>query len=263
MSAPPLDHEQVIELLPDYAIGQLADADLDRVARHLEQCPSCRGELFVVLEIGGLLSDVAPARPAVRRQLLIVAEQAPAPRLAAVPTPEDDQPAPISISRRARDRRPSRGWNRTTQALLAATAAVLIVGLGIWNVRLREEVQQSSTIAAIVSGATVYPLLESQLADPASGVLLVGADGARGLLVADALPPLSAGEEFQVWLYDQQGQSSPAGRFSVDGEGRAQVELTPARPLASYAAVAISAEPADVGGAPSGPLALGGWLAPP
>lgn len=263
MSAPPLDHEQVIELLPDYAIGQLADADLDRVARHLEQCPSCRDELFGVLEVGAMLSDVAPARPAVRWQMLNLADQAPAPRLSAVPAPRDDQPTPIPISRRPQAGRASRGWNRSAPAILAAAAAVLIIGLGIWNLRLREEVQRSSTIAAIVSSATVYPLLESQLADPASGVLLVGADGSSGLLVADDLPPLAAGEEYQVWLYDQQGQSAPAGRFTADGQGRAQVELAPARPLASYAAVAVSVEPADVGGAPSGLLALGGWLAPP
>ena len=263
MSVPPLDHEQAIELLPDYAIGKLADADLDRVARHLEECPSCRDELFVVLEIGAFLGDVTPARPAVRQQLLRLAEQALAPRLSVVAAPEDAQPTPIPISRRAQAGRTSCGWNRPAQALLAATAAVLIIGLGIWNLRLREEVQQSSTIAAIVSSATVYPLLESQLPNPASGVLLVGADSSSGLLVADDLPPLAAGDEYQVWLYDQQGQSSPAGRFTNDDQGRAQVELTPDRSLASYVAVAVSAEPADVGGAPSGPLALGGWLDPP
>lgn len=262
MSTQPLDHEQVIALLPDYAIGALEPADLDRVELHLEGCPECRTALLSILELGALISDVAPPEPGVRQRLLSKASHEVAPIPAPGVEPEPDRPAPVPISGRLQLAAAGRRWG--AQALLAATAALLIIGLGIWNLRLREANQQVQTIAEILSSATVYPLTESQVSPPASGVLLVGAGDRRALLIANDLPPLADSEEYRIWLFDERGQPSPGSVLTADAAGRSRTEITLPQPLASYVAVAVSAEPAGGDGeGPSGPLALGGWLGTP
>jgi anti-sigma factor RsiW len=261
VSTTPLDHEQVIALLPDYALGALEPAELDLVAEHLESCPACRAELFSILELGALISDLTSPAPALRRRLLAAASGETVPALSATIAPARDQPAPIPIGRP----RQTRGIDRRRQAqvLLAAAAAVLIIGLGIWNLRLRDGNQHAETIAGIVSSAAVYPLTESQVMPPAKGVLLVGADDRQALLIADNLPPLAAGEEYQIWLFDASGQSAPAGVLTADAAGTIQTVLTPPQPVSSYVAIAVSAEPAGGSTQQSGPLALGGWLGAP
>lgn len=261
MSNQPLDHEQVIALLPDYAIGALEPAELDQVAQHLETCPACRAELRQILELGALLSDVSPPAPAIRRQLLEVVQREATPATGQDVAPKPDRPAPIPFSRPRQTG--VAGRPRRAPALLAAAAALLIIGLGIWNLRLRDAGQQYETIAGILSSATVYPLTDSQVTPPASGVLLAGTDDRTALLIANDLPPLAAGEEYQIWLVDEAGESAAAGVLAADAEGRAQTELNLPQPLSAYVAVAISAEPAAGGAEPSGPLALGGWLGTP
>lgn len=261
VSSLPFDHEQVVELLPDYAIGALEPAELDRVALHLETCAACRAELVPVLELGALISNAAPPAAAVRRQLLEEATSTAAPTSDSGIEPGRDQPTPMAIPRS----RPvgGAGRPRRAQAVLAAAAALLIIGLGIWNLRLRDAGQEYESIAGIMSSATVYPLTESQLTPPASGVLLVGADDRSALLIANDLPPIAAGEELRIWLVDERGQSAAVGVLAADAAGRAQTELSLAQPLSAYVAVAVSAEPAAGGAEPSGPLALGGWLGTP
>lgn len=261
MSSQPLDHEQVIALLPDYAIGALEPAELDQVAQHLEICAACRAEFRQIIELVALLTDIAPPAPSVRQRLLEVVyrEAAPVPIPAIESAPKRPTPMEAARPRRIEET----GRSRQAQALLAAVAALLIVGLGIWNLRLRDTGQQYESIAGILSSATVYPLTDSQVSPPASGALLVGADDRTALLIANGLPPLATGEEFQIWLVDERGQSSAAGVLAADREGRAHTELSLSQPLSTYVAVAVSAEPSDGGGAPSGPLALGGWLGTP
>jgi hypothetical protein len=238
----------------------LEPAELDQVALHLDICASCRAELLSILELGALISNVAPPAPAARARLLSLANPEPAPTPVPAQEPAQARPEPIPITRPTQPNGADR--RRRAQALPTA-AAVLITGLAIWNVRLREAGQEAEAIAGIVSSATVYPLIESQVTPPARGVLLVGADDRQALLVADHLPPLRAGEEYQVWLFDGSGQSAPAGALTADTAGSTQTLLTPPQPVSSYVAIAVSAEPVGGTTQPSDPLALGGWLGTP
>lgn len=53
-----------IELVP-YVRGELAPADRERVARHLDDCPDCRQDAAGLRELLARLSSTAPAAPEV------------------------------------------------------------------------------------------------------------------------------------------------------------------------------------------------------
>jgi len=81
--------ESIELLLAEYMGGELADADRERVARHLEECPACREELAreerlrqsfgavapaacppgVTAAVRAAIAGPAPARLALRRRL--------------------------------------------------------------------------------------------------------------------------------------------------------------------------------------------------
>lgn len=259
------NHPEIVELLPDYAIGALDGEELERVSRHLEECASCRRELQQLLALVGVLADVAPPRGATRDRLLARARsQEPPGRTApppdAEPLPVRALPAERSPATGPEARRPT-PWPRPALVGALAAAAVLLVAIGVWNLRPNNESSDRDAIAAIVAGATAHPLTDGQLSPPASGVLFTAADDDRAALVAEGLPPLPADQRYQIWLFADDGERTSGGLFAADPGGRAEVVIDPPQPLAAYAAVAVSAEPAAGSQAPTSPLALGGWLA--
>jgi len=154
-------------------------------------------------------------------------------------------------------------WRRPALTTLAA-AALLLAALGVWNLRLQEEVSDQAAIAALVAGATVSPLTDGDLFPAAAGVLFSADDRQQALLVTDGLPPPPPppppDRSYQLWLFDDEGGRTAGPRFAVDAAGRAEVVIEAPQPFAAYGAVAISAEPEGGSEEPSSPLALGGWI---
>ena len=290
-------HPEIVEQLPDYAGGALDDAELDRIAAHLEACPECRRELGRVLELVGMIGEVFPPER-VRADILRIATEPPvappllappplaapavegaAPRRPVFPTPVP-APAPVPVPDGAampavptavaptagsaptpgRVLQPSpSAWRRAALATLAA-AAVLLAALGFWTLRLQQEVADQAAIAALVAGATVSPLTDGELFPAAAGALFSASDRRQALLVADGLPPLPPDRSYQIWLFDDEGGRTAGQRFAVDAAGRAEVVVEAPEPFAAYGAVAISAEPAGGSQEPTSALALGGWI---
>lgn len=251
------NHAEIVEMLPDYALGALDDADIDRIARHLGGCAGCRAELQGVLETLGLIAAVPPPGAAVRGAVLARAlgqsgaSAAPAPLLlrSAAGTRSDGQ----------RSRTPWGG--RAARLGLVAAALLLYAALGAWNVRLQRQVGDGNPLAALLSDAVVaHPLTDSEVSPPATGYLVVAPDRDEAVLVADDLPPLPEDQRYQIWLFGEDGGRVGGGLFSVEPDGRVRVRVEAPAPFAAYVAIGVSAEPVGGSPAPTSPLALGGWL---
>ncbi len=250
-------HDDLAELLPDFAIGALSDGDLWRVEAHLESCPRCRAEFTGLLEVMSAIAPVAPPSFDTRRVLFARAghpllETAPpeAPRpLVTVPRETPAEPARVV-------RLPARlAWF----ALTAAAVALLL--LGGWNLWLQRELgDQDELIALVAEPGNAYPLTDSEIPTEASAIFYVDRQRDQALLTAQNLPSLASDQRYQVWLFTEAGQRVSGGSFVPETDGTVALAVDPAEPLSTYWAVGVSTEPAEGSDAPTSPLLLGGWI---
>ena len=113
---------------------------------------------------------------------------------------------------------------RTAIAAAAAIAACLVIGLGIWNVSLSNQLNDAR------SALTTVPI------DGANGSVVVGA-GNKGVLVVSNLDDAPAGKTYEAWVIDG-GAARPAGTFG--GGGTVAVKLE--HPVRSGSVVAVTVE---------------------
>lgn len=252
-------HDDLRELLPDYAVGALDEAQAALVMRHLDACPACRRSLADLLELVGLLAPVQHPSPPVRAALLArVAARGAAASVVApeVSTPSAVVPTALPVRRPARLDR----WRRLVARGALAAAAVLLLALGGWNLALQRQLDQRATEARLLDNpAAAHPLTDSELPG-AQGVLYAAPDGDFALLLASGLPPLPPDQRYQLWLFAEDGARESGGVFAVTADGTARVTIQPPAGFARYVAVAVSPEPVAGSPAPTGRLVLGGWI---
>lgn len=262
LANPEAGHLEIIELLPDYAVGRLNDTELDHVARHLEECPTCRHALRQILHMVGILSNQPVPSPSTREELLARArgEESPIAPDWALGPPAPPPPVPMTTDGPERPS-PIRPWWKTQVPIaLTMAAALLLLAFGISALRPTVPVADDAIIASIIANAPLYPLTDGDLTPPASGVLFADDGASRAVLLAEGLPPLPADQRYQVWLFTDDGERASGGLFTPDASGRAEILIETPQPLRAYAAVAVSAEPAGGSQTPTSPLALGGWI---
>ncbi|MCB8960290.1 MAG: anti-sigma factor [Ardenticatenales bacterium] len=225
-----LTHDEIREILPDYALSLLDQSERAQVVAHLAGCPSCRAELAdyttVVdkLPLAAPIVDPSPALKARLRQRI-----APAP-----------QPAAVSWWERLFGRSAPARW----QPVLALAALVLLLSVVvIWQLAGRDANSQ----------ITLSP---TDAAPAASGLINIAADGRTATLAVTGLPELPADQQYQLWLIVD-GQRQSGAIFSVDEGGGATVPIDAARPLAEYGAFGITVEPAGGSPGPTGARVLG------
>lgn len=259
-------HEETQELLPDYVLGALDDEALSRVAWHLDGCPICRPAWEELLETVSLLAPVAHPRPAARQALLVrvaareVAPPAAGESPAAATWPAPPERATTTTAERRRDR-PQRRQIGPARLALAAVLVATILSLAAWNVVLQRQLGERDTIAALLSNpAAAHPLTDSELSTGAAGFLYADPQGNVALMMAYRLPALPPDQQYQIWLFTEDGERESGGLFAVDAEGNGQVLIRAPAPFAKYWAVGVSAEPAEGSPAPTSPLAIGGWI---
>ena len=224
-----LTHDEIREILPDYALSLLDQSERAQVVAHLAGCPSCRAELAdyttVVdkLPLAAPIVDPSPALKARLRQRI-----APAP-----------QPAAVSWWERLFGRSAPARW----QPVLGLAALVLLLSVVIWQLAGRDANSQ----------ITLSP---TEVAPAASGLINITADGRTATLAVTGLPELPADQQYQLWLIVD-GQRQSGAIFSVDEGGGATVPIDAARPLAEYGAFGITVEPAGGSPGPTGARVLG------
>lgn len=150
-------------------------------------------------------------------------------------------------------------------SLLAGLAALLLVGMVIWNVNLRNDVSdlegrleriqgENSTLRASAN-ATVYQLLPTEDAPPNAHAQAWFSVQGSGVLSVANMPALEEGTVYQLWyIIDSPTNPVPGGTFTVDGTGQGFM-LIPAD-VDGVTSIAISLEPEDGSESPTGAILL-------
>jgi anti-sigma-K factor RskA len=241
-----LNHVDVIELLPAYALGSLEEGEAVRVAEHLDACPGCRAELLSYQMVADRLALAAPdAVPPARLKQQIL-EQLQAPRQEPATEPHR------SWWQRMVDlfQRTGPAWGLASLALV-----VLLVLSNLWWWQRAD--REGPTVTA--GGMRVVAMVGTDAAPAAVGTLVISGDGEYGTLVVDGLPSLEADHQYQLWLI-RDGQRTSGGIFSVNPEGYGALWISSPEPLSSYPAFGITIEPEGGSPGPTGDKVLGGSL---
>lgn len=237
-------HDDVIELLPAYALGALDEDERRLVEEALASDPDVRA-LLAEYEAGAAsLVALAPLREAPEHLRADLQARLAARRAVTPPPTPLEQP-----------RREPRWW------LMAAAALVVILGAGIIAVLLLHEEDEPPPVTpgmgngaslytelAEQDGALWYDVMPTELDPDVSGALVVSPEGDRAVIRLEDLPPLSPDEVFQLWLVDADGQRIDGGLFRQSEDDATYIEVPLAAPIDRYLRFGASLEPA--GGSP-------------
>ncbi len=233
-----MNHDEIRELLPAYAIGAVDPQERVTVEEHLATCAACR---LTLRTYEGLAEDLLYAVPPV--------------------------PAPSQVEERLQravgaPRRSRSWWHRPAARTLALAAAVVIFLLSnaFWAYRIQtisQEMRVQATALAVLAGAPRVVLQGDPPAPEARGVLYLRPETNVALLRISNLPPLPPDRAYQVWLiYD--GHRDTGALFQVHQPQEIVVLIRAPRPLAEYEAIGITVEPASGSPGPTGPRVLHG-----
>ncbi len=256
------EHDQLLALLPAYALGALDGDDVRRVERHLEGgCDECEREL---LESTRLVERLA----------------------------ESVAPVPPSDLLKARlGRRLDRRQAAVQPAWLTRAAIIVLALLASWSLwdrtLLREEVKRLSaardeTAARLAGVQQQLDQAQTMLTRLATAGRIVSAPGARQVVLAGldltptaqgqtfvdpvarsavfyatGLPALSEEETYQLWFIAE-GVPVSAGTFDVEEDGSAMLLVEATAPVDAIQLWAVTIEPAGGVPQPTGEMVLKG-----
>jgi anti-sigma-K factor RskA len=218
------------DLVAAYALDALDEDERERFERHLAECEECSEQLTLLREPVAALAYAAegPAPPKALRGRIIETARA--------------EPGAAVIQL------PRRNWALAAVAGVAAVAASLAIGLGIWAHSLsnsldRERSANSAYAEVLRAKATATPLIG------ADGSLLVAEDG-RAALVVCGLAGAPSAKTYEAWVISGK-TPQPAGLFR-GGSGCSPVLLTEHVP--KRATVAVTLERAGGASSPTLPI---------
>ena len=208
-----MEHGSVHELTAAYVLDALAAEEAREYEQHLALCSRCREELASMSETAATLAFgvEAPAPPPALRERILEAARA------------ESNVVPLR-----------RRWALPATGAVAAVAACVALGLGIWSASLSNSLADAREAIAVVSDpeATVVGLRGAR------GRLVVAKDGRAALVLARLDRPPS-GKTYEAWVIRPGDEPAPAGLFT-GGDDPVVVELT--RPVPERATVAVTLE---------------------
>lgn len=252
--APASPCERAAATIAALALGaELAPDEQGVLLAHLTVCAECRRRLADYSNLAQILplaASEADPSPELRGRILAAAAQ--------------NGPVAAPVGRA----RPS--WRALARPALGLAAAALI-GFGAYQtVQVRQLegriAQQQATTAGNLrlitaalgnEDAVESSLAATEVAPGASGRIFISPSEPAAAVYARDLPRLPQGQEYAVWIVDGE-RTIPAGRFSVNDEGRGWRPLRPAAPLASIDRIFVTAEPVGAGAEPTGQEYLSG-----
>jgi len=221
--------EHVDELIAGYALHALDPHDERVVDAHIAGCERCRAQLREMEAVAAVIAFTAPQAsppPELRARVMEAVDRSGV--FGAPPAPE---PAP----------RVRWTWWPRFAAIAVPALAVAVVALGIWNISLRNDVQNA----------------EVRAVDPVTNVgNVVSYTGGHAALFG-SLQPATSGHVYEAWVIPK-GETVPeaAGTFS----GGDQLSFTLTRSAAPGDTIVITLEPGTGGPAPTGPAVGKGTL---
>jgi anti-sigma-K factor RskA len=211
------------KFLGPYVKGELTDAEVRELERHLEDCPACRDDL----EDARYADDIL--------------------RAAAGGPPPELKDWVLARARNEPRHRTSARWRLWLPAV-AALLVVAVVGFGI----LRTVSDTSDGLA-----------LTATRAAPQAGGELRGeriGDNFKVELEAWGLPEPTRGEYYEMWYAKKGGGRISCGTFTVQPGGSATVSMSAPASAVAYPEIEITLEPDDGDPGSSGKVVLKGSL---
>jgi anti-sigma factor RsiW len=225
-------NEPVHDLTPAYALDALDEREREAYEEHLAQCEDCQRELATFSDAASSLAYVVDASPPPRELRARILERATAERSNVVP-----------LHRR-----------RAFQALaaVAAVAAAVALGFGIWNASLHSQLgDERAAVADLRAAAAVLGDARGQRIPMGQNASVIVTPSGAAALVANRLPAAPGGKTYEIWVI-RNGKPAPAGLFR-GGHGVDVVRLD--RPVPRQSLVAVTIEPKRGSEAPtSAPL---------
>lgn len=226
-------NQQLHDLIAPYALDALEDDERDRFQRHLAECAQCSAQLAELEQTVAALAYAAEGPippPALRGRILDSAR---------------------GHKRASVFRFPARNWAFRSAATVAAVAACLAIGLGLWAASLSRSLDRERGSKSAYARATqllaakpaVRPLVG------AKGSLLVADDG-RAAIVVCGLDRAPSGRSYEAWVI--RGKTPrPAGLFRA-GSGCTPFVLK--NSVSSGSTVAVTLERAGGAAQPTGQI---------
>ena len=211
------------ELIAPYALDALDATEREEFEAHLRTCERCRAELPTLREAAAAMAFAA---------------EAPAP-------PERLRGRILDAARAERSNVvPLRPWRTVAYvaAGVAAVAAAIAIGLGLWGASLSSELDAERQASALLAD----PNARAVAVQGADGRLVVSREGQAALVVSLGEAP--AGKTYEAWVI-RDGRPTPAGTFEPE-DGRATHVLD--EPVTAGATVAVTLERDGGVDAPSG-----------
>ena len=211
------------ELIAPYALDALDADERDEFEAHLRTCERCRAELPVLREAAAAMAFAAEAPPPPDRLRGRILDAARAERSNVVPL---------------------RPWKTIAYVTsgIAAVAAAVAIGLGLWGVSLSDDLDTQRQASALLAD----PNAQAVSLTGAEGRLVVSPDGQAALVVS--LDEAPAGKTYEAWVI-RDGEATPAGVFDAE-DGRGVHVLD--EPVGAGATVAVTLERDGGVDAPSG-----------
>lgn len=245
-----------------YALGECSLSAPTRL--HILRCPPCQKKLEEYQAVRQLLPLSAPqSEPsaALRTRLLDAVAQEQNARVSQIAAPPV-QPTQPKVKQQPRRQTPA--WSLI---ISLATALSLLLMMISWNVVLQEQVSRQDT--QLANSREGWDTLISLMNDPTLQVATLNGTNAHGTLwsapardngclMLENLPPLAAGQRYQLWL-NNQGQWASGGIFQ-GRDGKSWFITRPGQTFDHFTQVLVTVEPTSGSTQPKGPIVVQGTL---
>lgn len=255
---------RIEELLPFYVLDALTEEEKELVESYLAKHSEARARVHELqADASALPYSVAPVAPPVHvKQALMARVHA-------------DVQARERASARVVNEPAQRSWrfDDIFRLLSLGAAAVAVIWAFVLNTqvaRLNEQlsalneqvVAQSQSIDEIITNLpqsnqsdVITVSLKGTEAEPrAQGQLIANPEESSAVLVISGLPPLEAGQTYQVWLIGDAPVS--AGLLTVDENGQSVLIITSQESIGSFNSLGISIEPDGGSEQPTGEIVV-------
>jgi len=231
-----------------YALDALDDAERIQFEQHLATCHDCRAEVRSFTETAALIAatEAETPPPSLRDSVLSgissirpLPPETPSPDAPADPAAEVAPVTPL--------------WRRTGPLLVAASVALILVGLGIFGfTSLRNDGSTTTNLADQVLHASDAMKVTEPLAGGGQLTIVRSESLGRAVMLGQDVPAPAAGKTYQLWL-QQPGEGMVSAGLMPD----ASTPTVLTGDAATATAAAVSVEPAAGSARPtSDPVAL-------
>ena len=213
-----LDCTTVDDIAAAYGLGAVDAHEADAIELHLDGCPQPHDEARELIAAASLvpaaLEPVAPS-PELRSRLMASVASTPQDHRAPASAPPRRAPVvePMPAARRS-------WWQfGPLPSAVAAVGLAAAVGLGAWGVTLSGQLaERDAALRAVASADAAY------VAEGEAGRGWIIESGEQAMFMAVGLTDLAAGQLYELWLIDGDGNAVAAGVLT-DTDGVALVTL--------------------------------------